>query len=104
MKLKKAAIATFNVDVVIPLPGNEPLTVGFVFKWQGMKAYFESQDKFRNDEISSFEHVQSMIHSWGFEDEFNEENLNELVDVCPLAANAIFEAYEEAIFKARAKN
>ena len=104
MKLKQAAIATFNVDVVIPLPGNEPLTVGFVFKWQGMKAYFESQAKFRNDVISSFELVQNMIHSWGCEDEFNEENLNELVDVCPLAANAIFEAYEEAIFKARAKN
>lgn len=104
MKLKQAAIATFNTDVVIPLPGNEPLTVEFVFKWPGMKAYFESQEKFRNDEISSFEHVQKMIHSWGFEEEFNEENLNELVDVCPLAANAIFEAYEEAIFKARAKN
>lgn len=104
MKLKQAAIATFNADVVIPLPGNEPLTVEFVFKWPGMKAYFESQEKFRNDEISSFEHVQNMIHSWGFEDEFNEENLNELVDVCPLAPNAIFEAYEKAIFEARAKN
>lgn len=104
MKLKQAAIATFNVDVAIPLPGNEPLTVGFVFKWPGMKAYFESQEKFRNDEISSFEHVQNMIHSWGFEDEFNEENLNELVDVCPLAANEIFKAYENAVFEARAKN
>lgn len=104
MKLKQAAIATFNADVVIPLPGSETLTVEFVFKWQGMKAYFESQEKFRNDEISSFEHVQNMIHGWGFEDEFNEENLNELVDVCPLAANAIFEAYEKAVFEARAKN
>lgn len=104
MKLKQAAIATFNADVVIPLPGKEPLTVEFVFKWPGMKAYFGSQEKFRKDEISAFEHLKTIIQGWEFEEDFNEENLNQLVDVCPLAAAAIFETYQKSVFEARAKN
>lgn len=104
MKLIQAIHSNFNLTVNIPVPGGEDLPVEFSFKWNGLKKRAENMLKFRNEEIGSFEYVQTFVAGWGFDEEFNEKNFELLADKCPAALAEINSVYETEIWKEREKN
>ena len=103
-KLKLAHAATFKTEVKIPVPAGEPLAVEFEFVWKNRPALAELGDKLNDGSISDSEIVLGIVKSWGFDDEFNAENVAYLLDEYPRSGVAIIDAYYLAYDGAREKN
>lgn len=103
-KLKLAHAATFKTEVKIPVPAGEPLAVEFEFVWKSRPALVELGDKLKDRSVSDSEIVLGIVKSWGFDDEFNAENVAYLLDEYPRSGGAIIDAYYLAYDGAREKN
>ena len=97
---------TFKLDVTIPTINGDGV-IEFEFKHKGrkvLKAFFESLgegDTARND----CDALSELIAGWSKVDApYNVEALDQLLDNYPLAAKAIFEAYNKGLFEAKEKN
>ena len=121
---KIASPATFKSKVSIPRVGGEPLDVDFTFKVMGRKElaklysawgkeYKELFEKHEGEitEPDAIEEValqvkqiKEIVVGWGFSDEFNDENLEELVDTVVSVTDAITSTYNEGYSKARRGN
>lgn len=122
---------TFKATVKIPRIGGDPLSVGFTFKVFGRRelaAIFdrwkeenlalikEAQEAQENDNEFSLEQwadreielqvkqVKDIVDGWGFSDEFNDENIEELVSTSVSVTDVILEQYNEAYTRARKGN
>lgn len=103
-KLKLAHAATFKTEVKIPVPAGEPVAVEFEFVWVNRKAMDEfADDCDRKDRIDA-DLVLKITKSWGFEDEFNAENMAYLLDEYPYSGGEIISAFYQAYSAAREKN
>lgn len=123
-KFKIAQNPTFKATVAIPRVGGESIDVDFVFRSLGRKQLGAVYDKWSetangfaldDDELTFVklaeadtelqrQQIKDIVVSWGFEDEFNDENIIALCDTCTQAAQAIVEAYRLAYAENRTKN
>lgn len=122
---------TFKAPVNIPLTGQDPMRVTFTFKafnrielakvldeWreEGEAMIKEMREDAINDMPWSMEkltrrememqtrQVKSIVDGWGFDDEFTDENIEELVGMAVSITDAIIEQYHEAYSRARKGN
>lgn len=123
-KFKIAQNPTFSADVSIPRVGADPIDVNFHFrtlsrkqlaavydKWSESAKSFDVEDPELTfsklaaaDIVSQREQVKDIVIGWGFEDEFNDENIDALCDTCTQAAQAIVETYRREYAENRTKN
>lgn len=121
---KIASPTTFKSKVSIPRVGGEPLEVGFTFKVMGRKElaklysawgkeYKELFEKHEGEITEQYaieevalqvKQIKEIVVAWDFEDSFNDENLEELVDTVVSVTDAITSTYNEGYSKARRGN
>jgi hypothetical protein len=123
-KFQIAQNPTFTADVSIPRIGGDPIDVKFTYRILSRKQLAAMYDKW-SDAARSFDldaetitfsslaeadiesqrqQIKDIVIGWGFEDEFNDENIDALCDTCTQAAQAIVEAYRKEYAEARLKN
>jgi hypothetical protein len=101
-KLKLKPAPTFKAKVAIPVPGAEATEVEFTFKHRTrdeLKAFTDSMG-----EREDLDQVLAMVEGWELSDEFNRENVAQLVANYFAAPRAIFFAYLEELTQAKEKN
>lgn len=122
---------TFKATVKIPRVGGEPLAVSFTFKTMDRLALARLFDKWKKDNLELLDaakeasdagnefsledwaeresklqaqQVKDIVEGWGFSDEFNDENIQELIMSSVSVTDVILEQYNEAYTKARTGN
>lgn len=122
---------TFNAPVSIPRVGGEPLKVTFTFKTLDRRALAAVFDKWKKDNFALIEaaqkaeedgtpftltewadrelelqinQVKDITNGWGFDDEFNDENIEALLNSSISVTDAILEQYNAAYTRAREGN
>lgn len=122
---------TFKAAVKIPRVGGEPLDVTFEFKvfprkelarlfdgWkkEQLALIQEAKDVESEGEVFTLEQwanseiamqvrqVKDITIGWGFDDEFSDENIEELVSTSVSVTEAILDQYNEAYARARSGN
>lgn len=123
-KFKILQNPTFKEKVKIPRIGGEPIEVEFEFKylvrkelakiydgWQDkLKELYNPEDEKTLSDLTDVEiafqvmQLKDIVVGWDFEDEFNDENIEALVETSVLAAKTVVEAYQEAYTKAKLGN
>ena len=123
-KFKIAQNPTFSTDVSIPRVGADAIDVKFTYRVLSRKQLAAMYDKWSDaaksfdldDESITFsslaeadietqlQQIKDIVIGWGFEDEYNDENIIALCDTCTQAAQAIVEAYRVAYAENRSKN
>lgn len=122
---------TFKATVEIPRVGADPLSVSFTFKsmtrrqlaklFEGWKQ--QSQDLIQESEdralagepftliewtekeiANQVAQLKDIVVGWGFSDEFNDENIEELVESVVSVTDVIIEQYNDAYNRARSGN
>lgn len=121
---KIAVNPTFTAMVDIPRVGGDDIAVKFVFKSMNrlqLAALFTKWQKAQQDLIDSgadftleewaekeaalqVVQVKDITSGWGFDDEFNDENIEALVLTAIDVTTAITDAYGEAYTRARKGN
>lgn len=128
---KIAVNPTFKATVKIPVVGGEALPVSFTFKtmdrvtlaktfdsWkeQNLKMLKDAQEREESGNPMSLEdwtiremqvqraQLKDIVVGWGFEDEFNDENIEALVATSVSVTDVIVEQYNDAYQKARSGN
>lgn len=121
---KIAVAPTFKANVSIPRVGGDPIDVPFTFKVLGRKElaklysawgkeYKELFDKHEGEITEQYaieevalqvKQIKEIVEGWGFDDEFNDENLEALVDTVVSVTDAITTCYNEAYSKAKKGN
>lgn len=127
-KTFKIAVApTFKATVKIPRVGDAPMEVPFVFKTMNRKELAKMYTRWNKEQQDMLtqanedpdytledlaevdikiqaRQVKDIVHSWGFDEEFNDENIEALVTTALSVSQAITECYSEAYEKARLGN
>ena len=121
---KIAVAPTFTSMVDIPRVGGDNISVKFIFKsmnrlqlaalftkWQKAQeemvaegADFTLEEWAAKEASLQVQQVKDITNGWGFEDEFNDENIEALVLTAIDVATAITDAYGEAYTRARKGN
>lgn len=122
---------TFKAPVKIPRVGGEPLAVTFTFKVLDRRGLAKVFDKWKSENLALFEEaknasengneftleewadreielqisqIKDIVVGWGFDDEFNDENIEALVSTSVSVTDSILEQYNDAYTKARSGN
>lgn len=122
---------TFKATVNIPRIGDDPLAVGFTFKAFDRRTLAKVFDGWKKEHIALHEasaardtegnpfsleewadleitlqtkQVKDIVVGWGFSDEFNDENIEELVATSVSVTGAILDQYNEGYIRARSGN
>ncbi len=122
-KFKIANNPTFKSKVSIPRVGGDEIEVEFEFKYltrkELAKVYEGWQEKLTDlnitddttlSELTDIEvelqikQLKDIVQGWDFEDEFNDDNIEQLVETSVFAAKTVIEAYQEAYMKAKVGN
>lgn len=124
-KIRIAQKATFNAPVLIPIVGSAPEKVEFTFKYRDrteLAALFDEWNEARNkaraalgdkpswsevvavDTEQQAQQIKDLVVSWGFDDEYSDDNIVAFVKSCQGAAEAVVKAYEGAYSQARLGN
>lgn len=122
-KFKIANNPTFKSKVSIPRVGGDEIEVEFEFKyltrkelakvyegWQEKLTDLDITDETTLSELTDIEvelqikQLKDIVQGWDFEDEFNDDNIEQLVETSVFAAKTVIEAYQEAYMKAKVGN
>lgn len=122
-KFKIANNPSFKSKVSIPRVGGDEIEVEFEFKYltrkELAKVYEGWQEKLTDLNITDdttlteltdievelqIKQLKDIVHGWDFEDEFNDDNIEQLVETSVFAAKTVIEAYQEAYMKAKVGN
>lgn len=122
---------TFKSAVKIPRIGGEPLDVTFEFKALDRVSLAKTFDKWKSESIALMEEaakreldgegftlvewtdreiplqvkqIKDIVVGWGFDDEFSDENIEELLTTSVSVTEAILEVYNDAYTRARQGN
>lgn len=117
---------TFSKVVSIPRVGGDPIDVPFVFKTFDRKGLAKIYSKWgkENEEMikrgkeedwdletwaeqeieMQVGQVKDIVHGWGFDDEFNDENIEALVSTTTSVTGIIQEVYNDSYSKAKMGN
>ena len=101
-KLKLVADPTFKAKVLIPVAGGEPVPVEFTFKHRTRTAL----DEFINARTgkSDADAFMEMVVAWDFEEEFNRESVDLLLENYIGTALAVYRVYIDELVQAKVKN
>lgn len=99
-KISIIATPTFQMPVPVPVPGAKAVEVPFTFKHRTKDelAAFAASRQDRTDTDTFME----MVVGWGFEDEFNRENVDLLLQNRIGTALAVYQTYISELTKFRA--
>lgn len=125
-KIKIAQNPTFTAEVKIPRVGADPVLVGFTFRYLDRvalaklydgwnKAAEEAAETAKSEDWSlerfterqmelQVEQIKAVTAGWGFEDEFSDQAIIDLVMTCVGAPQAVLNAYQAAYSPARLGN
>ncbi|AUZ46539.1 phage tail assembly chaperone [Pseudomonas orientalis] len=124
-KFKIAQSPTFLGAVMVPLVGQDPVKVGFTFKYRNrieLAALFDEWNQRRKDGLDKFgekpsvseivavdtenqiQQIKDLVVGWEFDDKFDDESIKALVTSCQGTTEAIVDAYQDAYSKARTGN
>lgn len=125
-KFKIAENPTFKAEVEIPRVGGATVKIPFEFKYRTrteLAELFDSwrekrlelADQFKGDDITLKDftaaemelqvgQIRDLVVGWGFDDEFNDESVKELVETSVGAPDAVVRAYSDAFNQARQGN
>jgi hypothetical protein len=93
-KFSFTASPTFKLEVGIPLPGEKKTyAVGFTAKHKGKKALKEFRETVNVDEGITLENVREMFVGWDLADDFNDKNIEAMLDEYPGAGWAMYGRY-----------
>ena len=122
---------TFQSAVKIPRVGADPLSVTFTFKVLDRKSLARVFDAWKKENIELIEaataadenktpftleewadrelvlqikQIKDVVIGWGFDDEFNDENIEALLNSSISVTDAILEQYNEGYTRARQGN
>lgn len=121
---KIAVNPTFKAAVNVPRVGADPLAVTFTFKakdrmqlakmfdvWKADQEELKKDSKdytladWTEKEIQmQVKHLKDIVEGWGFDDEFNDDNIEALVSSVISVTDVIQETYNEAYTRARSGN
>lgn len=102
MKLTLGRLPDFKLPVDFVLPNGDEQRVVFTVKHMKsteIQELYEAQDPTKDHEF-----ILQLATNWDVVDEFNEENVKELVDLFPGAVIALMGAYMRALAGIRVKN
>ena len=101
-KLTLGALPDFKLPVKFTMPNGEEAKIVFTVKH--VKAN-EIQDLYASEKaISDVEMITKLAVGWDLEEEFNEENVKELISYFPASALALTGTYLAALAGQRVKN
>lgn len=125
-KIKIAQNPTFTAEVKIPRVGGEPVPVQFTFRYMDRtalaklydgwnKAVEANSEKARDENVSleqftagqlklQAEQIKAVTAGWGFDEDFTDDAILDLVTSCVGAPQAVLDAYQEAYKPARLGN
>lgn len=122
---------TFKATVKIPRVGGEPIAVSFTFKALDRRALAKVFDKWKEQNLEllelsksaqesgqemsleewsdkeialQVEQVKDITVGWGFDDDFNDENIEALVTTSVSVTDVILKEYNDAYQRARSGN
>ncbi|MGY2258115.1 phage tail assembly chaperone [Pseudomonas sp. SDO55104_S430] len=123
---KIAPGATFKTEVEIPRVGFDPVKVEIEFKYRDRKELSKYYDKWNTQRDALTQEamkdgatweaaterqialevgqIKDIAVGWGFDEEFTEEAITELVTTCVGAPAAVLDAYQKAYAVARLGN
>lgn len=101
-KLKLVAAPTFKAKVGIPVAGGKAVDVEFVFRHR-TKSELDEFIKTRAEK-SDADSFMDMCSGWDLDDEFNKENVEQLLESYIGSAVATYRAYIDELVAAKAKN
>lgn len=93
---------TFDLKVPVPVPGAGFAEIILTCKYRNKTQFSQFLDEIKDK--SDAEIVRSVVLGWNIDAEFNEENLNKLVENYMGSASSIVGAYAEELMKVREKN
>lgn len=102
---------TFEADVPIPVIGQaEPAHLACTFKHRKVSELAALQRRLSASEVDDVQVLLELVHAWqmqradGSAVPFNADTLRELIDAYPHAAVSIYQAYQDALQRARLGN
>lgn len=122
---------TFKSAVQVPRVGGDPIAVTFTFKVLDRKSLARVFDAWKKENLQLIEdattadkegtpftleewaereitlqikQIKDVVLGWGFDDEFNDENIEELLNSSISVTDAILEQYNDGYIKARQGN
>lgn len=123
---KIAQNATFKAEVEIPRVGFDPIKVEFEFKYRDRKELSKYYDKWNAERDALAKEsmkdgatwgaatarqmalevgqIKDIAVGWGFDEEFTDESIAELVATCVGAPAAVLDTYQNAYAVARRGN
>lgn len=101
-KFKLVAEPTFKCEVLIPRAGLEDGKIEFTFKHHVLKELTDIEKELEGKPVIDF--LLKIASGWSLEEEFNEENLDILLQNYPASGAAIIKTYSSEFFGVREKN
>lgn len=104
-KIQLTAAPTFKHAVEIPVPGESPASVEFVFKGRTKAQFKEFMDSLSDAKVrEDADIVMDIACGWELDEPFDRDNVVKLVESYIGAARMIVETYIAELTAARAKN
>lgn len=101
-KLKLVPSPTFTAKASIPVAGGADVPMGFTFKHRTRTELDEfGKGLAKQSDADAF---MDMLTGWEFDEEFNKENIELLLQNYQGAALAVYDTYKTELVKAKAKN
>lgn len=101
-KFKLIADPTFRCEVSIPRPGLDDGQISFDFKHYSVDKLTVFESELKDKPIIEF--MMKIVSGWNLDEEFNQENLNILLNNYPAAWQAITNTYYKEMLGQREKN
>ena len=102
MKVTLGALPNFKLPVKFTMPNGDEGKIVFTVKHRKAS---EIQDLYASENpISDVEMITQLATGWDLEEEFNDENVKQLVEYYPAAALALTGHYLSALAVQRVKN
>lgn len=101
MKLTLAPLPDFKLPVKFVLPNGDEQRIVFTVKHRKAS---EIQELYQRENNKDVDFIKEIACGWDLEDEFNDENVQLLVDYYPGSALALMGSYLGALAGQRVKN
>lgn len=101
-KFKLVAEPTFKCNVFIPRAGQEDGQIELTFKHYSADKLAKLEDEVKDKQIIDL--VMKIVQGWSLDEEFNQENMQILLNNYPAAWRAITDTYYKEMLGQREKN
>lgn len=102
-KFSLSIAPTFKRKVAIPVPGEKPADLEFIFKHRTREAFKDFMESLKDDR-EDVSVIMDIASGWDLEDAFDADAIEELTQNYIGSARAIIEAYINELTNARVGN